>query len=179
MQAGWRGQLSVRSMRITHADRRACAAITSLRLLMLTSVCALSAPVPMSGCKARQMINQEISCTAHLCGLARASLAHDDHHLILPDDVQQLISCLVDRQKLALLGDGLGLRKLTLCLHGFIGQSVRAAAARKHDACHGSACGASVLKYSSNIQCTAVALLRSLKSPCRAVDAGQGPPHSS
>lgn len=49
------------------------------------------------------MINIGRGVTVYLGGLARASLTHNHHHLVLPDHLQQLVAAVKDRQEAALL----------------------------------------------------------------------------
>ena len=55
---------------------------------------------------------------SQLCGLSGARLPYNDHHAIVPDDVQQLVPHSKYGQVLALFFEGLALRKLagSLCL---------------------------------------------------------------
>ena len=66
-----------------------------------------------------QMREAMHNCTAqssrlatHLRGLARACFTNDDDDLVLANDLQQVVPDIVHGQQLALLSDGVALRKL-------------------------------------------------------------------
>ena len=54
--------------------------------------------------------------TVYLGSLARAGLAHNYDHLVLPDHLQQLIAAVKDRQEAALLLQSPALGPVTDCL---------------------------------------------------------------
>ena len=56
-------------------------------------------------------------CVPHLGGLARACFTNHHNHLVLSDDLQQLITAVVHRQKAPLLLQGPALGPVTDSLH--------------------------------------------------------------